>query len=73
MPTLDAEPRTVNLAIHGQMTSLEQRLATADGCDLVVFDGPLRGRSDPFGVGYVKTQHVQYLPDEVLPRARAPR
>ena len=32
-----------------------------------MFDGPLRGRSDPFGVGYVKTQHVQYLPDEVLP------
>ncbi len=67
VPTLDADPRTVNLAIHGHMTSLEQRLATADGCDLVVFDGPLRGRSHPFGVGYVKTQHVQYLPDEVLP------
>ena len=36
-------------------------------CELVVFDGPLRGRNDPSGVGYVKTQHVQYLPEEVRP------
>ena len=49
------------------MTSLEQRVAADHGCDLVVFDGPLRGRNDPCGVGYVKTQHVQYLPDELVP------
>ena len=67
VPTIDADPRAVNLAIHGQMTSLEQRLASRHTCDLVVFDGPLRGRNDPRGVGYVKTQHVQYLPDEVVP------
>lgn len=67
VPTVDADPRAVNLAIHGQMTTLEQRLATDHDCDLVVFDGPLRGRNDPCGVGYVKTQHVQYLPDEVVP------
>lgn len=27
----------------------------------MVFDGPLRGRDASAGVGYVKTQHVQYL------------
>ena len=26
-----------------------------------MYDGPLRGRTDRNGVGYVKTQHVQYL------------
>jgi len=67
VPTVDADSRAVNLAIHGRMTSLEQRLAADHACDLVVFDGPLRGRTDPRGVGYVKTQHVQYLPDEVVP------
>ncbi len=34
-----------------------------EGAELVVFDGPIRGRGAPAGVGYVKTQHVQYLPD----------
>ena len=49
------------------MTSLEVRIAAQPGCELVVFDGPLRGRSDPCSVGYVKTQHVQYLPDPLMP------
>ena len=66
VPTADADPGTVNLAIHDRMTALEQRVATDHGCPLVVFDGPLRGRNDPCAVGYVKTQHVQYLPDEVV-------
>jgi hypothetical protein len=34
---------------------------------VVVFDGPLRGRNDPAGVGYVKTQHVLYLPERFVP------
>ncbi len=57
----------VYLAIHDRMTALEQSLVARGSCELVVFDGPLRGRSDPCGVGYVKTQHVQYLPDAVVP------
>ena len=33
----------------------------------MVFDGPLRGRNHPAGVGYVKTQQVQYLPEPLVP------
>jgi hypothetical protein len=53
------------LGVHEQMTALEADLSAdiGAGADLVVFDGPLRGRSQVNGVGYVKTQHVQYLPD----------
>jgi hypothetical protein len=67
VPIANTDPVAVNLAIHARMTALEQRVATDHGGDLVVFDGPLRGRHDPSGVGYVKTQHVQYLPDELVP------
>jgi hypothetical protein len=56
----------VYLAIHARMTSLEQEIVGGTGADLVVFDGPLRGRNDPHGVGYVKTQHVQYVPDAAV-------
>mgnify|MGYP000844080673 CR=1 FL=1 len=46
----------------------DQHVVAADAvrhdADLVVYDGPLRGRNDPRSVGYVKTQQVQYLPDE---------
>ena len=57
-------PEDIYLAIHGQMTELERRVTAAAGDDLVVVDGPLRGRSSPNVVGYVKTQHVQYLEDD---------
>ena len=67
VPMVDDDPGAVNLAIHGRMTALEHAVAVGHDCDLVVFDGPLRGRNDPSGVGYVKTQHVQYLPDDVVP------
>lgn len=55
------------LGIHEEMTRCESRLAADVDTDLVVYDGPLRGRSDQRAVGYVKTQQVQYLPDEVQP------
>lgn len=57
-----ASPEAVYLAIHGQMTELEREvsLAVADA-ELLVVDGPLRGRSTVNTVGYIKTQHVQYL------------
>ena len=47
------------------MTALESRIAARHDADLVVFDGPLRQRTDRHAIGYVKTQHVQYLPDEL--------
>ena len=49
--------------IHDRMTQLETQVAAVDTAELVVFDGPLRGRTDVIGVGFIKTQHVQYLPD----------
>jgi hypothetical protein len=67
VPTAGDDPDAVYLAIHERMTALESKIATDDRCEVVVFDGPLRGRNDPAGVGYVKTQHVQYLPEPVVP------
>jgi uncharacterized protein len=32
-----------------------------------VYDGPLRGRNDARAIGYVKTQQVHYLPEELQP------
>ncbi|MEQ8717708.1 MAG: hypothetical protein RIE08_08865 [Acidimicrobiales bacterium] len=66
-PTADETPEASYLAIHERMTSLELGVSAGHDCELVVFDGPLRGRNDPHGVGYVKTQHVQYLPEPVAP------
>ncbi len=66
-------PEELNRAIHDKMTALELGLADdineavgalGQSADLIVFDGPLRGRQHVRGVGFVKTQHVQYLPDE---------
>ena len=46
------------------MTRLEtSTIPEAGESDLVVFDGPLRGRRGSRHVGLIKTQHVQYLPD----------
>ncbi len=67
VPTVGDDAESVYLAIHELMTGLEVEIASRCSGDLVVFDGPLRGRRDPVGVGYVKTQHVQYLPDDLMP------
>jgi hypothetical protein len=65
-PVKTGSPEDLYLGIHDQMTNLEtQTIPTAGPDDLVVFDGPLRGRTDPRSVGLIKTQHVQYL-DENL-------
>lgn len=53
------------LGIHQQMTAAEATVAIGHTADVVVFDGPLRHRNDPRAIGYVKTQQVQYLPDEL--------
>ena len=64
-PCADDSAEGLYLGVHRQMTALEARVS-ADVCDadLVIFDGPLRGRDATCGVGYVKTQHVQYLPPD---------
>ncbi len=62
-PVADDSSEGLYLGVHEQMTALEADLTDHD-VELVVFDGPLRGRNRPNGVGYIKTQQVQYLPDE---------
>lgn len=46
-------------------TELSERISAAGLSDLVVFDGPLGQRDHSDSVGYVKTQHVHYLPEEL--------
>ncbi len=77
VPCVSDRPEDIYLGIHDQMTSLETTLMVEpeDGAagkesspsDFLVFDGPLRGRNIPNSLGYVKTQHVQYLPDSHQP------
>jgi hypothetical protein len=53
------------LALQARMAELEIAAAEAacDGCDLLVVDGPLRGRGHlPNAVGFIKTHQVAYLP-----------
>ena len=63
-PCAGDTPEDIYLGIHEQMTLVESKIAAGHDADLVVYDGPLRGRNDTRAVGYVKTQQVQYLPDE---------
>jgi len=55
------------LAVHERMTEVEVALAgKADAADLVVIDGPLRGRTHiDRAVGFIKSHAVRYLPDEL--------
>lgn len=68
--SIDVDERTdltqaTNLAVHSHMTEIETSLdVAAEPGELLVFDGPLRGREAAAAAGYIKTQHVQYLPDE---------
>ena len=57
-------PEQLALAVQQRMGELEVELAgRAESADLVVVDGPLRGRQNiANGIGYVKTHHVAYLP-----------
>lgn len=62
-PTSGDGDEPLHLAIHNHMMRLEASLSVeTSGAEIVVFDGPLRGRDAASGIGYVKTQHVQYLP-----------
>ncbi|HEX9066683.1 MAG TPA: DNA double-strand break repair nuclease NurA [Streptosporangiaceae bacterium] len=79
-------PEQLSLALQQRLSDAEVRLATAvrarhaDEDDLLVVDGPLRGRTHlDRTVGYVKTHHASYLPDrqaavvaELVPGQRTP-
>ncbi len=57
-------PEALVIAVQDRMASLEIEATLATrAADIVLVDGPLRGRGQvPGAVGYVKTQHTQYLP-----------
>lgn len=72
----------LHASVQAPLTALEVEISSAartDG-DLLVVDGPLRGRRHlPRTIGYVKTQQSQYLPPaltlvvtSLLPRQRSP-
>ncbi|MGH8903832.1 MAG: hypothetical protein ACRDYA_19690 [Egibacteraceae bacterium] len=58
---------TLQLALQQRMRELEIGVtARAQDAELLVVDGPLRGRQDlPNAVGFVKTHQVSYLPATV--------
>jgi uncharacterized protein len=60
-------------AVQGPLAELEARAATEaragleDRSDLLVIDGPLRGRAHlPRAIGYIKTHRRRYLPPELI-------
>lgn len=68
----DGDISILQQAVQGPLNDLEVRVATAarsareDLEDLLVVDGPLRGRAHlPRSIGYVKTHRRQYLPPEL--------
>ncbi len=67
MSTRGSTPEELWLGIQERMGDLEGEVAEANqDVALVVVDGPLSHRRHvERAVGYVKTQHVQYLPDEL--------
>jgi hypothetical protein len=61
----------LSLALQQRLTNAEVQLALTfrarhpDGDDLLIVDGPLRGRTHlERTVGYIKTHHASYLPTE---------
>ncbi len=81
----DGSVEELSLALQRQVTQLEIDLAlryraAADEDDLLLVDGPLRGRTHlPRTVGYIKTHHTSYLPapqsgtvTDLLPGQRTP-
>lgn len=66
-PAADSTFEKLSLAMQHELTDLEVDVATSyrggsPGDDLLLVDGPLRGRAHlPRTVGYVKTHHIAYL------------
>ncbi len=66
--TAGATPEELWLGIQRRMGELETKISQlhSDG-GLVIVDGPLSHRGPATGaVGFIKTQHVEYLPDELV-------
>jgi uncharacterized protein len=62
------DPDKLPQAIQPRMTELEILVSLAAGdAELLVVDGPLRGRRTPNTLGYVKTQRQPYLPAPLIP------
>ncbi len=68
-PTAGVSPEELWLGLQQRMGELEGRVAAAYAdAPLIVVDGPLSHRRHvPGAVGYVKTQHVHYLPPNLRP------
>jgi hypothetical protein len=64
----DGTAEQLSLALQRQLTALEVDVATEyraaiDDDELLIVDGPLRGRTHlPRAVGYIKAHHAGYLP-----------
>lgn len=62
----DSSMEELSLALQRQLTQLEVTLSVrhrSNSADLLLVDGPLRGRTHlPNTVGYIKTHHTAYLP-----------
>ena len=65
VPAGDATPEATYLAVHSRRKKLETSVARFINSDLIVFDGPLHGRNDQHGIGYIKSHHKIYLPQEL--------
>ncbi|MFY1633062.1 hypothetical protein ACN27F_07195 [Solwaraspora sp. WMMB335] len=76
----DADPTTLPQAVQPALAALEisvsEQARASDGtgsgsgsgdADLLVVDGPLRGRQLPNTIGYVKSQRQPYLPASLIP------
>ena len=63
----DDTPEQAYLGVHNAMTSLELEMSqSVPETALVLFDGPLRGRTGENAVGFIKTQHRAYLEGDEL-------
>ena len=51
--------------INAKMADIEKLVQVPPSVELIVYDGPLRGRRDPRGVGYTKTMTRRYLPEDL--------
>lgn len=65
------DPAALPALAQALLTRLETTVATGarsgvdDPSDLLVLDGPLRGRALPRAIGYVKTHQTPYLPPDL--------
>lgn len=65
---VDDRPEALSLGVQQRLAELEVAVCrqASDPYDLLIVDGPLRGRHDlQNAVGYVKTHQVGYLPDDL--------